>query len=190
MSAAIDFWRSPAGLDCITPVGKRWPEGEEFPAFLSRVVDPDRPANALVLEFGCGTGRLAGCFEGMRYLGIDVSAHAIKIAQRAHPGHAFRVFGREERLPLVDVTLAHTVLLHVPDDELASVVERFNSPRVIVSEILGRHWRREGDPPVFNRDQIDYEVAFAPRYHLAARYSHPYPHYRDTELTLLEFTRC
>lgn len=170
----------------ITPQGKAWPEGEGFPAFLSCMVgDDDR-----VVEFGCGIGRLAGCFDVDRYVGVDISPAAIERAKRAHPSHYFEVVGVDDELPTSHVTLAHTVLLHVPDNALSAVVGRFESPRVIVSEILGRHWRRPGDPPVFNRDESDYEFAFAPRYRLAQRHAWPYPHYRDTFLTIMEFARC
>lgn len=106
------------------------------------------------------------------------------------PSHRFVAVDCDDDLPRAEVTLAHTVLLHVPDDALAGVIARFTSPRVIVSEILGRHWRRAGDPPVFNREAEEYVSAFAPRYRLAARLEWPYPHYRDTDLTLMEFALC
>jgi len=181
-SAAFDYWASGQGLGNITPRGKSWPEGEGFARLLRDLVGDRR-----VLEFGCGTGRLASLFDADRYVGVDVCAVALDQARSAHLGRDFRVIGDRGVLPLADVTLAHTVLLHVPDEELDDVVARFSSPRVIVSEILGRSWRRPGNPPVFNREPEDYVKAFAPRYVLTCALAHPYPHYRGTDVTLLEF---
>lgn len=179
----LEFWKSERGLECITPRDKQWPEGEGFPQFLRGLVGNDS-----VLEFGCGIGRLAECFDPEQYIGVDVSRHALARARERMPSHRFMV--ADDDLPQAEVTLAHTVLLHVPDHALGRVVARFTSPRVIVSEILGRHWRRDGDPPVFNREAEEYVEAFSSRYMLVDRHEWPYPHYYDTNLTLLEFARC
>lgn len=182
---ALEYWRSGRGLSNITPAGKQWPEGEGFAGFLAGLVGP-----SAVIEFGCGIGRLAGCFEPQRYFGVDICPRAVEIAGQTHPDHSFALLEELGELPLsADVTLAHTVLLHVSDEALNAVIARFESPRVIVSEILGRHWRRTGNPPVFNREMSDYEAAFAPRYRLAMRHAWPYPHYRDTSLTVMEFEK-
>jgi len=162
-----------------------WPEGDGFPEFLSGLV-----GEGSVLEFGCGIGRLAGCFDPECYLGVDVSTFAIAEARLLRPSHRFQVIDDAKSLPASDVTLAHTVLLHVPDDALQAVVDRFESPRLIISEILGRHWRRTGNPPVFNREMSDYEAVLSPRYRLTGRHFRPYPHYADTMLTVMEFAKC
>ncbi len=143
-----------------------------------------------MVEFGCGIGRLAGCFDPEQYIGVDASGLAVAQAKVNRPSHRFAVIDTFGLLPIANVTLAHTVLLHVPDAALSGVIDRFESPRVIVSEILGRHWRRLGDPPVFNREMLDYEAAFSPRYRIVRRQAWPYPHYRDTDLTVMEFSRC
>lgn len=181
----IDYWRSGRGLSNITPQGKAWPEGEGFRDFLSGLIGLDT-----VLEFGCGIGRLAPCFDPEQYVGVDVSPFALERARSNHPKYRFDLIGETDPLPLANITLAHTVLLHVPDDALGSVVARFESTLVIVSEILGRHWRRSGNPPVFNRELEDYQAAFAPRYRLVERHEWPYPHYGDTNLTVMKFVRC
>lgn len=162
-----------------------WPEGEGFPEFLSALV-----GEGSVLEFGCGVGRLASCFDPGCYLGIDVSAFAIAEAMMLRPSHRFQIIDEAVPPPDADVTLAHTVLLHVPDDALQAVVDRFESPRLIISEILGKRWRRTGNPPVFNREMSDYEAALLPRYRLTGRHFRPYPHYAGTMLTMMEFARC
>lgn len=185
MSHARDYWASGAGLTNITPGGKPWPEGEGFGALLTWLV-----GDVHGLEVGCGPGRLAGLFPAGRYVGTDICPAALDLARAAHPDHRFALMGDEEPLPGAELTLFHTVLLHVPDDELPAMLARVTSPRVIVSEILGRHWRREGDPPVFNRAAEDYEAGFAPRYRPLRLVRHPYPHYRDTHLSIMEFARC
>lgn len=180
--SAFDYWASGSGLENITPRGKAWPEGDDFSAFLAEVV-----GDVTVVEFGCGIGRLAGIFDPRRYLGLDICPAALMRARAARPEYEFVEIDDEVVLPSRAVTLVHTVLLHVPDECLERTIGRFASERVIVSEILGRHWRRGGNPPVFNREIGDYEAAFAPRYHLVGERRRPYPHYRDTDLSIMEF---
>ena len=96
---------------------------------------PVRPGNE-VLEVGCGTGVIVRDLGGMvgprgRVLGVDVSRAAIEGARRfarVHPAArrmSFRV-ADGAKLPFragqFDVTLAVTVMLHVPDP-LAVVTE-------------------------------------------------------------------
>lgn len=180
-----EYWRTGAGLKNITPRGKAWPEGEGFGAFLLDLVGDDH-----LLEFGCGTGRLAVLFAPDRYTGVDICAGALARAGVTLPDHRFVLIGEHAPLPVADVTLFHTVLLHIPDDELHAVVERIHSRRVIVSEVCGRHWRRDGLPPVFNREPAEYAATFAPRYRLMQVRTRPYPHYVNTDLTVMEFERC
>lgn len=184
MLTAEEYWRSGAGLAHITPPSNRSPEGDGFAEVLTGLIGDDS-----VLDYGCGVGRLAGLFGDDRYTGIDICPDAIERARLAHPKHWF--FSDYEARPPADVTLLHTVLLHVPDgDPLHVLIGRLSSKRIIVSEILGRTWRRSGEPPVFNREAEDYVAAFAPRYALHRAIEHPYPHYAATNLTMLEFVRC
>ncbi|MEI9804088.1 MAG: class I SAM-dependent methyltransferase [Pseudolabrys sp.] len=182
---AFEYWASGNGLDNITPAGKAWPEGEEFPDVLREAVG-DRS----VVEFGCGTGRLAKIFSADRYIGVDICFAAILQARMVVQGYSFRRITEASTLPDADVTLAHTILLHIPDEDIERTAGRFRSGGVIVSEILGRKWRRSGNPPVFNREQAEYEHVFAGLgFHLEDVRELPYPHYRDTNLTLLTFAK-
>lgn len=178
-----DYWSSGAGLGHIAPPGDALPEGEDFGNWIAAFAGPGH-----VLDFGCGTGRFAGAFDHAAYTGMDICPAALDQARAAHPEKVF-VADHGGRLPLRDATLCHTVLLHIPDDQLAGLIDRFTSPRVLVSEILGRHWRREGDPPVFNREAADYVAAFAPRYRLIARRAWPYRRYGGEHLAVLVFER-
>jgi hypothetical protein len=86
----------------------------------------------------------------------------LKIAQEKFPEHEFQLSGYLGPFPKADTTVLYTVLLHISDDNitpfLKSVVE--NTNMVLVCEILGREWRRKGNPPVFNRDESDYVDLF------------------------------
>jgi len=181
-----DYWASGAGLSQVTPHGLPLPEGQDFPAFLAALIGERK-----VVEFGSGPGRLAALLDAERYVGVDICATALERARETAPKHQFKLIDESVPLPDGDVTLCHTVLLHVPDDLLLQTIDRFNSNAVIVSEILGRKWRRDGEPPVFNREAIDYVLAFGKfGYVLASHVERPYPYYRDTNLTVIEFRRA
>src|SRR5690606_9750276 len=97
----------------------------------------------------------------------------------ANPSHSF-----VDQWQPADTWLAWTVLLHVPDDELPALLARTASyGRVVIGEVMGRRWRRPGDPPVFNREADEYvELVGRPCERLAI----PYPRYK-CDLTILVF---
>jgi len=158
------YWND-AGRRHHTPPSNRTPEGFDPAAYLRRCFFSDVSS---VLEFGCGAGRLYPPFSDVDYLGVDISAAAIDAASLAHPGAT----GRFWRIPYggqiprsVQAGFAYTVLLHVPDDQLALIVSTITGSvtgRFVVAEILGRHWRAPGqvDPPVFNREAQEYIDVF------------------------------
>lgn len=140
-----DYWRGNSRLREITPKGERFPEVGLFEAL-------GRHCTGSVFEFGCGDGRLSPTFPADRYVGFDINPHAIAAARVANPAH--RYVTDWER---ADTWLAHTVLLHVPDDEIGAVIDRAKQyPRIVIGEVMGRKWRRAGDPPVFNREAHEY----------------------------------
>ena len=181
----LEYWRSGEGLAHITPPGCPKPEGIDFAAELRHASGP-----GLVCEFGCGVGRLAPLFEPRWYVGLDVCPAAIARARAACPDHQFAVIGDDGLLWVAEATFAHTVMLHVPDEALDATIARFASPRIVVSEIMGRRWRRDGLPPVFNREAVEYVAVFAAHgFRLLDTRSVPYPRYRETDLTILVFER-
>jgi SAM-dependent methyltransferase len=158
-----DFWTNNATLRDITPGGVRFPEVGLFEAL--RVA-----CTGVVFEFGCGDGRLAPAFDPMDYVGYDINPHALKAARLANPAHRYTT----EWEP-ADTWLAHTVLLHVPDDEITELIGRAKGyRRIVISEIMGRKWRRSGDPPVFNREADEYAQMVGSRPTVIAV---PYPRY-------------
>jgi len=181
MGSVADFWKAQNGLRHITPRGKANPEGPWLGTYLSEVA-----SHGLVLEFGCGPGRIACGFDPESYIGVDINPRALEHAGTRNPGYRFELV--QDELPDADVCLFHTVLMHVPDDELGAVLKRLRAPVVYVSEMLGREWRRDGDPPVFNRDLDDYVLAFgALGYGLSNVRNRIYEHYGEP-MGLLKFT--
>ena len=181
MVSAADFWRDQNGVRHITPAGKANPEGAWLLPYLAEVASRGR-----VVELGCGPGRLACVFKPDAYVGVDLNERSIAEARERNPLHAFDV--AQDELPEGDAYLCHTVLMHVPDEELDALIGRIRAPVVYVSEMLGRDWRREGDPPVFNRSADDYAIAFeAHGYELTRADAQIYEHY-GKPMGLLTFT--
>jgi SAM-dependent methyltransferase len=178
--SAAEFWASQNGVRHITPQGKPNPEGAWLGQYLSDVASHGR-----VLEFGCGPGRISCGFDPESYIGVDINPRAIEYARERNPAHRFEVVGDE--LPDADVCLFHTVLMHIPDEDLVPLLKRIRAPVIYVSEMLGRHRRREGDPPVFNREIEDYEDAFgAIGYGLISVKRRIYEHYGEP-MGLMQF---
>lgn len=167
---AAEYWRRNTDLRDITPKGERFPEVGLFEALRS-------VCEGVVFEFGCGDGRLSPAFEPERYFGFDINPTALKVARASNPKHRY-----VQNWEPADTFLAHTVLLHVPDDELPGVLGRAKSyPRIVIGEVMGRKWRRPGDPPVFNREPEEYEAMIERK---ARRVEVPYPRY-GCNLTVL-----
>lgn len=166
------YWKANAELKHITPPGELFPESDLFPVLQSVCV-------GRVFEFGCGYGRLSKAFAPDSYVGYDINPAAIKAARLGNPEHHYSF----EVLP-GDTFLAHTVMLHVPDDAIGAYMELAKTyKRVVIGEIMGRKWRRNGLPPVFNREPEEYEAMMGMK---AMRTYVPYPRY-STNLTMLVF---
>ncbi|MGW2556594.1 class I SAM-dependent DNA methyltransferase [Streptomyces sp. NPDC001635] len=84
----------------------------------------------LVADVGCGTGRITGHLRklGLDAFGIDLSPGMIDVARRDHPGVRFDL-GSMTALTLADASLNGLVawysLIHIPDDEISSVLAHF-----------------------------------------------------------------
>lgn len=153
--SAFSYWESGEGLGNITPPGNLWPEGVEFQSYYPAIF-----GDAAVVEFGCGVGRLAQLFKEDRYRGVDICEPALRIARSARPGYRFDHIDVASSIVGGDIVFSHNVLMHVPDADLDHTIGRFGQGKVVISEVLGKIWRRAGNPPVFNREIQDYVVAF------------------------------
>lgn len=171
-SSPAAFWRGNASLRDITPKGERFPEVGLFNALRTACAGS-------VFEFGCGDGRLAPAFEPEHYIGFDINPAALAAARRANPAYRFMT-----EWHTADTFLAHTVLLHVPDDEIDGLIDRALSySRIVIGEVMGQKWRRPGDPPVFNREASEYEAMID---RSVSRTEIAYPRY-GCNLTMLVF---
>lgn len=170
-----EYWQSNDTLQHITPPGDEWPEVGLRDSLL-------KACSGSVFEFGCGYGRLAQFFDSDRYAGFDINCHAVEKAQKNLPGHKFGF----EWVP-AHTFLAYTVLLHVPDDEIEDVIKTAKSGynRIVIGEIMGREWRRPGNPPVFNRDRQEYADLVGWKYQVIPV---KYPRY-GCDLDLMVFDR-
>ena len=83
-----------------------------------------------VLDVGCGPGTNARYFQSAEYLGVDINPHYIAYASRRYPGR-FRV-ADAARLQLepterFDCVLVNSLLHHLDDDQVRSVLGRLRS---------------------------------------------------------------
>jgi ubiquinone/menaquinone biosynthesis C-methylase UbiE len=84
-----------------------------------------------IADVGCGPGRITAHLHslGLDAFGIDLSPAMIDLARRDHPGLRFEV-GSMTCLELADDhligLLAWFSLIHVPDDEIATVLAEFH----------------------------------------------------------------
>lgn len=87
--------------------------------------------NGPVADVGCGPGRLTAHLNGIGLdaFGIDLSPGMIDVARRDHPDLRFEV-GSMTRLDLADDSLTGVLawfsLIHVPDDEVPTVLGEFH----------------------------------------------------------------
>ena len=61
------------------------------------------------------------------------------------------IFINSKNYPNSDLVNAFFVFLHLDDDDLEDALIKLskNNRYMIISEIMGREWRRDGLPPVF-----------------------------------------
>jgi len=160
-----EFWQGEKALRFITPPGERFPEGDIHGIL-------NNHCEGKVLEYGCGDGRLAPAFEVENYIGVDINPSAVEKAKRNNPEYDFRPV----EFPGADTILAHTVLLHVSDDRIEQLIGKFlEYPRIVIGEVMGRNWRRSGNPPVYNRDEQDYIDMMGRPVDI---FHYPYPRYK------------
>jgi len=188
------FWISEGTQHIIPQVGHQFVEGNYVEGAIRRCVGGQWP----MLEVGCGVGRIASLFKPYEYIGAELNPTALVRARRALPQHQLRIADEGYQLPQAPSVLIYTVLLHIPDDKLLVFLAECvaGRKRVILAEIMDRRWRRDGNPPVFNRDAEEYillmqKLGFkfaAGEKHVYERYNtHPWNVDRDTRISFLCF---
>ena len=170
-----EFWKKEAHLHIMPNTGQEFPEGWDVRLYLEELC-----YGKSITEIGCGIGRLSAAFQPEHYVGIDISPGVLEIAKS------------KNEHPDAEVRLLYTVLLHIDDDCIDGLVENLckNTERVIVAEIMGRQWRRPGNPPVFNREADEYISIFEKcGFELAINTEKVYERYANTNITFLHFKK-
>lgn len=183
-------------MEHIIPQGfGEFPEGWDASHLVKEIAD--EIGYSSIIDFGCGYGRLCKGFDANKYIGLDVNPLAISAAQERFQGYQFRIVGDEPQY--ADIYLAYSVFLHMKEGELQEVLTKMRCKWLIVAEILGREWRREGLPPAYNRELCEYVELF--RRHdlvLNKHIKRPYKRYadapwyqgRNTDISFLVFKKC
>jgi SAM-dependent methyltransferase len=87
-----------------------------------------------VLDIGCGDGYWMPHLPG--YLGIDVSAEAIKIARRRHPRRDYRA-GELESVAGFDLVIVRDVIQHLPSSEALRILDTVRDCWLLASTFIG-----------------------------------------------------
>jgi SAM-dependent methyltransferase len=182
----IKFWQKEGTKHLIPSTGEQFPEGWDVRPYLESLF----PQKGKIIEVGCGNGRLSLSFDFARYLGLDVNPTAIEEAQKLYPQYTFKFIQPHEQLPFSEFKFVYTVLLHVSDEAIEGMVNSLveSSSEVLVAEIMGRKWRRAGNPPVFNREVDEYIQLFeAYGCKVIHQEERPYKRYKNTNITFIKF---
>ncbi len=190
-----DFWKE-QGLEHVIPKGfGEFPEGFDVHGVLRDL--SDEVGYKSVIDFGCGYGRLCESFDPSKYLGVDVNPAAIDQAKTKFEKYQFSLL--TDDVMGAELYLAYTVFLHLSDKELHGALQKFRCKWLIVSEILGREWQRDGLPPVYNRDLPDYvQILRSHDFVLHKHVKRGYKRYQDipwyqgknTDISFLVFRKC
>jgi SAM-dependent methyltransferase len=145
-----------------------------------------------VAEIGCGYGRLCSGFAPERYVGYDINPQALRLAEQRNPGYRFHIMRNDDDFEVANAALMYAVCLHIHDEDIEAFIGRIcdKARFVVLAEIMGREWRRPGDPPVFNRAAQEYIDLFTRRgFAVDDIVVAPYQRYADTQITFLAFNR-
>ena len=188
------FWISEGTAHIKPEIGYEYPEGFDVGQVLRQAIAGHYP----LLEVGCGVGRVAALFSPTEYVGVDINPNALLDARSQLPQHVFRIIDDGYAYPIAPCILFYTVLLHVSDDALIPLIQEVvhDRSRVVIAEVMDSRWRREGNPPVFNRDsefyifmmqELGFKLVFADKTAYARYDCEPWNVGRDSRLTTLAF---
>ena len=186
----LNFWET-QGENCLfpdTPESVR--EAKFSRKFFRKMVN-----NESVVEVGCGNGRIAQAFTQHQYIGLDINPTVIKDAKETFPDYKFLIYSPFDSIPVADWVIAHTVLLHVSDDDIEKFMDvlTLDASNVIISEIMLRTFRGDDNenaiPPVFNRDINEYHKMMQNRDFMLVDMEIFYFERYNTNINYLVFTK-
>jgi SAM-dependent methyltransferase len=108
-------WRYLTNPELGSGVGSRGDSLRRKRALLESLLQSVRPAS--VLDVGCGDGQATQGLPIPRYIGIDLSAEAVRLATAGRPDGEFLVGSLADRDVEADLTLCLDVLIHQADAE-------------------------------------------------------------------------
>lgn len=172
-----EFWKT-SGTQSIIPQGfGQFPEGFDVREEIRSMVE--KVDYSSVIDFGCGYGRLCESFSSNKYLGVDINEEALLIARQKYEQYQFSLSNKDPKY--ADLYLAYTVFLHFTDKELNETLKNIKCKWLIVAEVLGKEWRRDGLPPVYNRDLSDYiKILRSHDFVLEKHVKKPYKRYAES----------
>jgi len=191
-----EAFRAKEDADHVVPEGVgEFPEGWDVHQLLGELTA--ELGYSKIVDFGCGDGRLCKSFDPSKYIGFDINEKSLEGAKARFAEYRF------ERVPegpaCADIFLAYSVFLHMNDQEINRALRSMRCKWLIVAEILGREWRCDGIPPVYNRDLNEYVPLL--RSHDLILHKHvkrPYKRYaeskwyegKNTDISFLIFKKC
>jgi SAM-dependent methyltransferase len=152
----LSYWDLPTAARFIKDSGE-WPEGTHVFDSLKAIIGKLNPR--LLLDYGCGKGRMCEIIAPEKYIGYDINAQALVHARSDFPLYSFT-----NDWPNVDsdVTLLYTVISMVSDDQLDEMLSPITSGTVVIAEIIGRDWANYRSIPfIYNRDFVDIAAAMS-----------------------------
>lgn len=102
-------------------------EGVFSPFLRSQRIKAARPfIKGKVLDVGCGTGSLASIVPAKSYIGVDIDAQSLAVAQKQYPQHNF-----QSSLPQAETKFDTVIAL--------AVIEHTSDPVFFLCELAKRH---------------------------------------------------
>ena len=109
--------------------------GDQAGGLLSPFLKRRRTAMAVpflkgfVLDYGCGTGTIAGYVKSDSYLGVDIDTESIDIARGDHPSHSFILIEKGDMSPIREIRRSFDTIV------LLAVIEHIKEPVPFLREL-------------------------------------------------------
>lgn len=126
-------WTDPAIADALYHGWTTDPRNIADAERLVAALRSEEPEARSVLDYGCGTGRLAAWFDRRVYVGYDPSPAMLAVARRAYPQHRFVQALRTWQE--ADAVICNSVVQYLEDDAWRETLRDIAERSVYVSMI-------------------------------------------------------